>query len=104
MTDLLLLLGIVLAGPLLGLGAVWTDGSLTARHVLTATVIGGVAVAELGALIILLGGDLGVGVAATFGGMATYGAIDGLVVGLVFVAIRAVLKRRAAPPHGLTNA
>jgi hypothetical protein len=99
MTDLLLLLGIALAGPLLGLGAVWADGPPTARHVLTATVLGGGAVAELGALIMLLWGEHGgFGVGATFGWMAMYGAVDGLVVGLVFVAIRALLKRRAA--HG----
>jgi hypothetical protein len=95
-TDLLLLLALFLAGPLLGLGAAWADGNPTSRRVLLSTLVGAVIVWELGALIILPGTEHGgLGVGRSFATAGVYGALDGLGVGLLFLAGRALFKRRS---------
>lgn len=97
MTDLLLGALFLLAGPVIGLGAVWADGRLTNWRILIATLGGGVMAWELGALILLPGTEHGgLGVGRSFANAAVYGVLDGLGVGLLVVALRALFKRRAA--------
>ena len=94
MSDWALLLTLILAGPLLGLCAVWADGRLTVRRVVIATTAASILTWEVAALILLPGTvHAGLGVGRSFATAALYGVIDGIGSGVCFVAVRAVARR-----------